>query len=484
MTPAVEAAKRAGIEFRLHEYEGVEVGEGDYALAVAAGGRTAARAALQDARGVGGRAHRGVRRAGRPAARPARGRQADEARGAAGGRASHRVRHRRHQPARPAPEAADDGRRIGARLGHDPRQRRETRAADRARAERPGASSPVRPWLRWRRSGGDCAQQRAPGDCCRLVEKMPADVVPEVVLTGSVSRGVADDASDVEMLVVTQEQLDFDTCFELARATGLERLGTWGPQGPPTSRVSGYLEGVPFELIWWSREHAESSINAESAAADAIANGVALRTCGLLAAWQERLSTYPDDLAAERIEDAALTWGGFAAAGLLTIARPGERLALVERMVDDASRVLQIVYALNRTWLPTTKRVALRTASARRQAGAARRTDRGSAHRVGPAAGPHRHDAAASRYGRARAAWAERRSRAGLACRSAGDPPRRATALGAPPEARGDHDVEADQHDAFLPGRLAVVRDRARRGSRRSPARARAGSGTRASGAS
>jgi Cys-tRNA(Pro)/Cys-tRNA(Cys) deacylase len=36
MTPAVEAAKRAGITFRLHEYEGVEVGEGDYAAAVAA----------------------------------------------------------------------------------------------------------------------------------------------------------------------------------------------------------------------------------------------------------------------------------------------------------------------------------------------------------------------------------------------------------------------------------------------------------------
>lgn len=36
MTPAVEAAKRAGIDFRLHEYEGVEVGDGDYAIAVAA----------------------------------------------------------------------------------------------------------------------------------------------------------------------------------------------------------------------------------------------------------------------------------------------------------------------------------------------------------------------------------------------------------------------------------------------------------------
>ena len=35
MTPAVDVAKRAGIEFRLHEYDGVEVGEGDYAVAVA-----------------------------------------------------------------------------------------------------------------------------------------------------------------------------------------------------------------------------------------------------------------------------------------------------------------------------------------------------------------------------------------------------------------------------------------------------------------
>jgi Cys-tRNA(Pro)/Cys-tRNA(Cys) deacylase len=35
LTPAVQAAKRAGIEFRLHEYSGVEVGDGDYAVAVA-----------------------------------------------------------------------------------------------------------------------------------------------------------------------------------------------------------------------------------------------------------------------------------------------------------------------------------------------------------------------------------------------------------------------------------------------------------------
>ena len=194
----------------------------------------------------------------------------------------------------------------------------------------------------------------------RLVARIPADVAPEVVVTGSVSRGVADDVSDVEMLLVSDAQLDLETCFELARAAGLERLGTWGPQGTGSSRVSGIFEGIPFELIWWSRERADASINAESSAAEAIANGVSLRTCGLLAVWQERLRTYPDELAAERIEDAALTWGGFSTANLVTIARPGERLALVERLVDDAQRVVMMVYAINREWLPTSKRLALR----------------------------------------------------------------------------------------------------------------------------
>lgn len=36
MTPGVQAVKRAGIPFQLHEYDGPEVGDGDYALAVAA----------------------------------------------------------------------------------------------------------------------------------------------------------------------------------------------------------------------------------------------------------------------------------------------------------------------------------------------------------------------------------------------------------------------------------------------------------------
>jgi hypothetical protein len=197
----------------------------------------------------------------------------------------------------------------------------------------------------------------------RVADDLPASVAEEVVLTGSVSRGVADELSDIEMLVVTREALGLDDCFALARGAGLHGLGTWGAPDPVTRRVSGTRDGVPIELIWWPRDHAQAQVDAILAGdvtptADALAHGVALRTAGLLATWQARLRAYPPEVAAAQIEAAALRWGGFAPAGLLTVARTGERLALAEWLLDSALRVLRIVYALNRAWPPTAKRLA------------------------------------------------------------------------------------------------------------------------------
>jgi hypothetical protein len=204
----------------------------------------------------------------------------------------------------------------------------------------------------------------------RVADALPAELAADVVLTGSVSRGMADELSDIEMLVVTREPLELEDCFRLARAAGLDGLDTWGAQDGPARRVSGLRDGVPIELIWWPREHGEAQMHAllageMSSTADALVNGVPLRTSGLLAAWQEQLHAYPAQLAAARIEDAALPWGGFAPAGLLTLVRPGDRLALAEWLVDAATRVLAIVFALNRVWQPTTKRLSARVAPLR-----------------------------------------------------------------------------------------------------------------------
>jgi predicted nucleotidyltransferase len=201
----------------------------------------------------------------------------------------------------------------------------------------------------------------------RVADALPSSGVDEVVLTGSVSRGVADDVSDIEMLIVVSQPLELDECFGLVEAAGLTGLDTWGVQEGPTRRVSGRRENVPIELIWWPREYADTQIDRllageMSATADALVHGSPLRTTGLLAAWQQRLRTYPPDLAAAQIEQAALPWGGFAPAGVLTLIRPGDRLALIEWMLDGALRVLTITFALNRVWQPTTKRLAARVA--------------------------------------------------------------------------------------------------------------------------
>ncbi len=95
----------------------------------------------------------------------------------------------------------------------------------------------------------------------RIAGALPP-VVDEVVLTGSVSRGVADDISDVEMLLVTTTRLDLAQCFEHAREVGLVDLDTWGVQGTEISRVFGYFDGVPVETIWWPRDFADVTVAA------------------------------------------------------------------------------------------------------------------------------------------------------------------------------------------------------------------------------
>jgi predicted nucleotidyltransferase len=190
----------------------------------------------------------------------------------------------------------------------------------------------------------------------RVADAFPPAVI-EVVLTGSVSRGLADELSDVEMLVVTEAEVSLERAFQLAAAAGLVERDTWGDPSTPTRRVFGYLDGVAVETIWWSRDLAEANFS-RPGADHALLHGIPLRTSGLLARWQEQLAVYPEELAAERIEKAAERWGGYAPSALLTIARPDCSLARMEWLVDAAQRVLAIVFAVNRERQPTAKRLA------------------------------------------------------------------------------------------------------------------------------
>jgi len=195
----------------------------------------------------------------------------------------------------------------------------------------------------------------------RLADGLPRGI-EEALLTGSASRGVADEDSDFELLLIgvtlppvaeVAAGLDVFDVDELP-----ERDGWW---------IGGMVEGVPYELIAWTRARTETRLDGILSAAvvdqrirtaEAIVHGLPLRTAGAIAAWQERLRVYPDALATAIVLDAIGDWTEQTPRGIRGLLRPGGRLELTRRLVDDLDNVLRVVFALNRAWEPGRKRLA------------------------------------------------------------------------------------------------------------------------------
>ena len=121
----------------------------------------------------------------------------------------------------------------------------------------------------------------------RVADGLPPEI-DEVLLTGSASRGVADEDSDFEMLLVGEtlpppEEIAAGLdVFDVGEMP--DRRGWW---------IGGTAEGEPFELIAWTRARTEERVAGILAAeivdhirirtAEAIVHGLPLRTSGRLA---------------------------------------------------------------------------------------------------------------------------------------------------------------------------------------------------------
>jgi hypothetical protein len=198
-------------------------------------------------------------------------------------------------------------------------------------------------------------------DDLRAVAERVAAALPtasDVVLTGSTSRGVADELSDVELLVVADTVPD---------ALPLDELDTWSP-GPPIHWFGGRFDGEFVELIWWPRDYVDERVRAIAAGeivdharlrtADAIVNGVTLRG-DAHAGWLAQLAAYPAGLAEKIVADAGATFRD-TDAQVHSVQRPGDALVLAQKVCEYAEDVLRIVFALNREWEPGWKRFSQR----------------------------------------------------------------------------------------------------------------------------
>jgi hypothetical protein len=199
-------------------------------------------------------------------------------------------------------------------------------------------------------------------DLRSLAERVVALLPPtatDVVLTGSTSRGVADELSDVELLVVADE---------LPQTLPLDGLDTWQPSGLPITWYGGSFEDEFVELIWWPNGFVEERVRAIAAGeildharlrtAEAIVNGVPLRGTRH-ARWAAHLAVYPEGLAEKIVADAGATFRD-TDAQVRSVQRPGDALALAQKVAEYAEDILRIVFARNRTWEPGWKRLPQR----------------------------------------------------------------------------------------------------------------------------
>lgn len=199
----------------------------------------------------------------------------------------------------------------------------------------------------------------------RLADAYPRGEEQEIVLTGSVSRGVADELSDIEILISEPAFRPGAECGAWARAAGAEQ--TCLASTEELVYFAGSLDGRMIEFAWVPFPRVEDMLRRIFAGdlldhqrlrlAEALEQGFALRSDGRLAAWQARLSVYPEQLAEKLILEAVEQWGSGIPRGVLTLTRPGDRLPVAAWLVKDVERILRILFAVNRRWEPSWKRV-------------------------------------------------------------------------------------------------------------------------------
>lgn len=192
----------------------------------------------------------------------------------------------------------------------------------------------------------------------RFADALPGSV-EEVLLTGSVSRGEADELSDVELLLVAREPPSL-------RALGFDMYQEDSFEEGTALWYTVLFEGEVLEMAGWTHARAEGRLEGILAGemidhtrfrwAEAVEHGVPLRTKGVIARWQDCLATYPEHLVERIVLSASEEWLEHPL-GVRAHLRPGGRLALASMLAEDMQNVLRIVFALNRTWEPSWKRL-------------------------------------------------------------------------------------------------------------------------------
>lgn len=182
----------------------------------------------------------------------------------------------------------------------------------------------------------------------KLASGCPKQHYSEVALTGSSAKGIAEDASDIEINFWSESIPSADERMGWLAENGVQELVVIEKPRPDLSYwISGVYEGIPIEIGWQTIQALSDSLNTILDAntidhralrlADIILSAIPLYGGGVLEYWQDRLSyDYSDVLQTHLIHDCLAEWG--------------------RGKYNDHTLVLRAVFALNRVWEVNWKR--------------------------------------------------------------------------------------------------------------------------------
>jgi hypothetical protein len=203
----------------------------------------------------------------------------------------------------------------------------------------------------------------------QLASACPPELASAIAITGSVSRGYADRFSDIELYFQVDDMRPVAEYEAWLRSTGAlvepEEMEWNGGRLTKSWHTGVFVEGGwrPFAALDAQLKRimsAETLNHWDMTEAWHIHDAILLRDDGRLAAWQERLDTYPPVLG-ERLVAAATEawrdphWWPVSLVNVWPLAERHARMELVERLSWLVSEGLRILFARNHRWEPDYK---------------------------------------------------------------------------------------------------------------------------------
>jgi hypothetical protein len=201
-----------------------------------------------------------------------------------------------------------------------------------------------------------------------LARSCPPELGREIAVTGSVSRGIADQYSDIEIHLWSDELPAREDWWKWLQKVGASDVS---PDGATDEElgitwVTFRFRGVWVEAGWQTIPRLDAVLRRLLAAeitahhrlilASAILHALPLRSESLLAGWQQELSHYPEPLQAQLIKDNTAAWSDPHVPGVRwALVERGQRYPLAMRLVWDVQNLLAVLFASNRVWQPDWK---------------------------------------------------------------------------------------------------------------------------------